>query len=218
MHEGSTRMHRRRTHTLLALATVLSTATVEAQQDAGVITDGPTRSAQSSPPTEPVTAVMEDVPGVAVSRGRAETIIDAPFERVAREMLNFGAYAEFMPHLGESRVVHRNRALTDVYLQAPLGRSLGVMWSLVRVRATRSRDRLELVGAAVDGNMDRFDTHAIIERREDGTTRFVFSLLALPRLPFPNSVFSRENRDVARTVAYNLRTRIASNPTVALAP
>ncbi|MEZ4409972.1 MAG: hypothetical protein R3A52_26370 [Polyangiales bacterium] len=216
----------------IALGAALAATPAWAQSDAGAagVTDASAASAAvesaaaasddagaQAAPAEPVTAVMEEVPGVAVRRGRAETVIAAPFERVAREMMNFAAYAEFMPHLRESRVVRRNRALTDVYMQVPLGRSLGVVWSLVQVRATRTRDRLELVGAAVEGNMDRFDTHVVVERMPDGATRFEFSLLALPRLPFPNSVFSRENRDAARTVAYNVRARLAQATTVASA-
>ena len=222
-------MHRRhRLSAALALGAALAATTpARAQSDAGAteVADAEasaavTEAADAGPPSapaEPVTVVMEEVPGLAVRRGRAETVIAAPFERVAREMLNFAAYAEFMPHLRESRVVRRNRALTDVYMQVPLGRSLGVVWSLVQVRATRTRDRLELVGAAVEGNMDRFDTHVVVERMPDGATRFEFSLLALPRLPFPNAVFSRENRDAARTVAYNVRSRLAQVAVVASA-
>jgi hypothetical protein len=58
--------------------------------------------------------------------------------------------------------------------------------------------------------MDRFETRSVIERipGPEARTRVVFEVLALPRLPFPSSVFTREMRDAARTVANNLRTRV----------
>lgn len=168
----------------------------------------------STAPTPPqdVVAAGEEVPGSSVRRGRSETIIEAPLDVVAREMTEFGRYTEFMPHVREARVVHRNRADTDVYLSVPLSPSLGVIWALVRVHAARAPGRVELTGQAVDGNMDRFETHTVLERVEGPVprTRVTFQILAVPRLPFPSSVFSREMVDAARTVANNLRARVAS--------
>lgn len=172
---------------------------------------------------EAVTVTDEEVEGTLVRMGRSETVIDAPMELVVRAMMDFTRYNEFMPHVRESRVVRRNRAATDVYMQVPLGGSLGVIWALLRLDAQRGRDRFALDGRAVDSNMDRFETHTVIERvaGDAQRTRVVFRVLALPRLPFPSSVFTREMRDAARTVAQNLRARIARQQalaTMALVP
>lgn len=167
-------------------------------------------NAPSAPQADVVTVTEVPVDGTLVRRGRSETIINAPMDVVARAMTDYSRYSEFMPHVRESRVVHRNRSATDVYVQVPLGGSLGVIWALLRVDARRQSDRLELVGQTVDSNMDRFETRSLIERLPgpEARTRLVFEVLALPRLPFPSSVFTREMRDAARTVAYNLRTRV----------
>lgn len=161
-------------------------------------------------PPEAVTVTELPVEGTLVRRGRSETVIHAPMDVVARAMTDYPRYSEFMPHVRESRVVRRNRGATDVYVQVPLGGSLGVIWCLLRIDAHRQADRLELVGQTVDSNMDRFETRSVIERipGPDVRTRVVFEVLALPRLPFPSSVFTREMRDAARTVANNLRTRV----------
>jgi len=175
--------------------------------DAAVTTDA---QASDARPAEVVAASSEEVPGIAARRGRAETIVDAPFEVVARALLDYAHYNTFMPHVTEARVVRRNRADTDVYMQVPLRGALGVMWSLVRVHAQRTPNRMELAGHAIDGNMERFESNTLIERLPGPTprTRLVFTLLALPRLPFPASVFTRENVNASRTVAGNLRAQI----------
>ena len=175
--------------------------------DAGAVDAGP-------PPT--VVATSEEVAGLSVRRGRSETVIDAPLEVVARAVTDFARYDTFMPHVRDVRVVRRNRADTDIYLQVPLRGSLGVVWALVRVNTRRAPGRLELEGHAIDGNMERFESTTTLERVPGATprTRMVFTLLALPRLPFPSSVFSREMVDASRTVANNLRARIAREMTV----
>jgi hypothetical protein len=163
-----------------------------------------------APQADAVTVTDVPVDGTLVRRGRSETVINAPMDVVIRAMTDYPRYSEFMPHVRESRVVRRNRSATDVYVQVPLGGSLGVIWALLRIDAHRQADRLELVGQTVDSNMDRFETRSTIERvpGAEARTRLVFEVLALPRLPFPSSVFTREMRDAARTVATNLRTRV----------
>ena len=65
-------------------------------------------------------------------------------------------------------------------------------------------------GPADDGNKERCESNPLIERLPGPAprTRLVFTLLALPRLPFPASVFTRENVNASRTVAGNLRAQI----------
>jgi len=187
--------------------TTAGDSAVAQTSDAAVAEPAP--AAAQAPPA--VVTSSEEVPGITVRRGRSETIIDAPFEVVARAITDFPTYDTFMPHVRDVRVVRRNRADTDVYMQVPLRGSLGVMWALVRVNVRRSPGRLELVGHAVDGNMDRFESTTTLERVPGPTprTRMNFTLLALPRLPFPSAVFSREMINAAGTVANNLRARIA---------
>ncbi len=170
------------------------------------------RETPDRPAAQPEAITVTEVPveGTLVRRGRSETLINAPMDVVVRAMTDYTRYSEFMPHVRESRVVRRNRGATDVYVQVPLGGSLGVIWALLRVDARRQADRVDLVGQTVDSNMDRFETRSVIERLPgpETRTRLVFEVLALPRLPFPSSVFTREMRDAARTVANNLRARV----------
>lgn len=117
--------------------------------------------------TDRIAVTDEAVSGMSVRRGTAETVINAPMEYVVRTMLDYPRYSEFMPHVHESRVVRRNRAQTDIYLQVPLTAALGVVWTLMRLTVTQTRDRVELVGQAMDGNTDHFDTRSVIERIPD---------------------------------------------------
>ena len=196
----------------LATLTALFVALPAFAQDRPAVTP-PTNTAPAptaAPAQEPVVVTEEETPGTSVRAGRSVTVIHAPMEQVVRAMTDFTHYNEFMPHVRESRVIRRNRGATDVYLQVPLGNAVGVIWALLRINAQRTPDRLELVGQAVDSNMDRCETHTIIERipGDAPATRLTFRVLALPRLPFPSSVFTREMRDAARTVATNVRGRV----------
>ncbi len=171
-----------------------------------------TPPAAPAPAPSPAEIAVSDEPadGTLVRMGRSDVVIRAPFDLVVRQMTDFAHYNEFMPHVRESRVVRRNRGATDVYMQVPLGGSLGVIWALLRLDARRAPGRFTLDGQAVDSNMDRFETHTVIERVADdpGATRLTFRMLALPRLPFPSSVFTREMRGATRTIADNLRARV----------
>jgi len=169
-----------------------------------------TPSAVPARRVEDVAVSDEPAAGTLVRMGRSEVLIRAPMELVVRQMTDFAHYNEFLPHVRESRVVRRNRGATDVYLQVPLGGSLGVIWALLRLDSRRTPDRFVLDGQAVDSNMDRFETHTVIERvsGDPATTRLTFRMLALPRLPFPSSVFTREMRDATRTITQNLRARV----------
>jgi hypothetical protein len=195
---------------------VILSASVHAQtvnsQVVPVVASVTTVPTSTPSPSETVAVSDVSAEGTLVRMGRSETVIDAPMEMVVRAMTDFTSYSEFMPHVRESRIVRRNRGATDVYVQVPLGGSLGVIWALLRIDTQRQPNRVELRGHSVDSNMDRFDTHAVIERIEGSTprTRLVFEVLALPRLPFPSSVFTREMRDAARTVSNNLRARVAT--------
>lgn len=162
-----------------------------------------------APPAE-VQVSDEAADGTLVRMGRSDVVIRAPFDLVVRQMTDYGRYHEFMPRVRESRVVRRTRGATDVYMQVPLGGSLGVIWALLRLDARRTPDRFTLDGQAVDSNMDRFETHTVIERiaGDPTVTRLTFRMLALPRLPFPSSVFTREMRGATRTIADNLRARV----------
>jgi hypothetical protein len=159
---------------------------------------------------EDVAVSDEPADGTLVRMGRSELVIRAPMELVVRQMTDYAHYHEFMPHVRESRVVRRNRGATDVYMQVPLGGSLGVIWALLRLDSRRTPERFTLDGQAVDSNMDRFETHTVIERvpGDPSATRLTFRMLALPRLPFPSSVFTREMRDATRTITQNLRARV----------
>jgi hypothetical protein len=175
-----------------------------------------TAPAAAAPPVaaarrvEDVAVSDEPADGTLVRMGRSEVVIRAPMELVVRQMTDFAHYNEFLPHVRESRVVRRNRGATDVYMQVPLGGSLGVIWALLRLDSRRTPDRFVLDGQAVDSNMDRFETHTVIERvaGDPAATRLTFRMLALPRLPFPSSVFTREMRDATRTITQNLRARV----------
>lgn len=158
----------------------------------------------------PIEVVSEAVEGLDVQRARAVSVLRVSLEDAARAVTDFGRYAEFLPHVRESRVVRRNRALTDVYLQVPINQSFGVVWSLVRMNAQRSRDQMVLTGEAVDGNMDRFEMRCVLRRMPgaEPSTQMEFSLLALPRLPLPASVFTREMATNARRVVDTMRSRV----------
>lgn len=186
----------------------------------------PAAAAQTDPPSPPAArAVDEGIPaegeirigdevaeGTTVRRAISRFVVVAPVASVASVMTDFGRYTEILPRLTESRIVRRTRAGTEVYLQVSLSPSPGFLWSRMRLQVRRGAERVEIVGASLEGNLDRFDFVTRLETVPGDPTRTLVTcrMLTIPQLPFPSSVFTRENRDALGTFANHLRARVAS--------
>jgi hypothetical protein len=186
----------------------------------------PTASAQDAgaPPALPegpeIQLSDEPAEGTTVRRGVSRFVVRAPMATVVRELTDFGRYTEVIPRVTESRVVRRTRAGTEVYLQVSLGANLGVLWSRVRLQVQRAPARVVIDGVSLEGNVDRFELNTRIEPVPGDAERTLVEcrMLSVPQLPFPSSVFTRENRDALSTMANRFRARVEAPPAAPVAP
>lgn len=162
----------------------------------------------------------EAAEGTNVRRGVARYLVAAPMADVVRAFTDYPHYTELLPHVTTSRVVRRTRAGTEVYLQVDLGGNLGALWSRVRVSVQRAPQRVTVAGAGLEGNLDRFEFAARIEPSagDPSHTLVECRMLSIPQLPFPSTVFSRENRQALATMANTLRNRMAALTPAPVAP
>jgi ribosome-associated toxin RatA of RatAB toxin-antitoxin module len=162
-----------------------------------------------------VTTVTD--PGTSVRWGRAETVIDMPFDRTMRLIQDYGRYQDWMPHFRQSRVLSRRGANALVYMQASVIRNTTTLWAQLRIFARRPRAGTHVVEARMtEGNMERFQAKWELTPIEGGTRTLVsFQILVDPGLPLPNSVFSEENRKAARRTVNALRRRLTTQTRVA---
>jgi len=125
------------------------------------------------------------VVGTTLRVVEAVTVVRAPFASVAREVLDYARYPDFMRRFRSARVVRRERAHTDVYFQLELPRAMGVVWFLHRMTVIRrGADALEIRGEALSGNLGSVETRVIVERGTAAdATRLSFSLFGAPVLP-----------------------------------
>ncbi len=150
------------------------------------------------------------VEGTNVRRMQSDTVIRAPFDVVAQQVLDYARYPDFLRRVRTARVVRRDRAQTDVYFQLDLPRAMGTIWFLHRMTVVRvGADRMEIRGAAQAGNVGRVETRVTIERVV-GTrsTRFSFALFGLPVVPAMPDTVNGTLRDAVRAAAVLLQQRV----------
>lgn len=158
----------------------------------------------------PVVVTDEPVPDTSIRRARAETVLQAPMALVARRMLEYERYPDFMPRFRACRLLSRRGDGAMVYVELDLPRALGTRWFLEALTVVRARDRVEVRGVAVDGNIGHVETLAVLERvpGDPGRTRFAFSIYGVPAFSLPGSVVNPELREAALAVAEALRDRV----------
>jgi ribosome-associated toxin RatA of RatAB toxin-antitoxin module len=192
---------------LCALSAQPGITRAEGQQNLGSAGDG----------KEPEIKVSEvPQPGRSVKAGRAEGIVDAPYDAVRSVVEDYANYDKFMPHFRASRVLSRRGASALVYMQASLAKDTVTLWAQLKIgeRPSIGKTRI-LEGKMVQGNMD-----AMLARWEmtpvDGQhTLVAFQLLMDPKLPLPAGYVSGENVKASQKTIRALRKvvaeRIAAN-------
>lgn len=152
------------------------------------------------------------VPETPVRRAEATLVVPCAFPIVAARMRDFTRYPDFLRRLRGARVIHRNRAETDVYFQVELPRALGVYWFLQHMTVVASTpERLEITGLSTDGNVGHIETRVRAERVRGAVpaTRLRFSLLGVPVFPALPSTVTAYLRDAVRGATLGLRDACA---------
>jgi ribosome-associated toxin RatA of RatAB toxin-antitoxin module len=184
---------------IAVLLTVLGASTAAAQDNAASI---------ASRIGNRVSVRAVDSDG-SVGYGESTAVVDAPIDDVMAVVLDYGNYAEFMPHFTQSRVLSARGSSAMVYMQASAFHDTITLWANMRLRKRPNRGDTQVVeGSMTRGNLDTFTATWEVTPIDDGRTLVRFRLLIDPDMPFPSGVITDENVRNARRVMTNFRARV----------
>ncbi len=145
----------------------------------------------------------------SVGYGMSTAVVDAPIDEVMAVVLDYGNYAEFMPHFTQSRVLSERGESAMVYMQASAFHDTITLWANMRLRKRPNRGRTQIVeGSMTRGNLDTFTARWEVTPIDDDRTLVQFRLLIDPDMPFPSGVITDENVRNARRVVTAFRERV----------
>ena len=154
--------------------------------------------------------------------GHAETLVDAPADKVRDTAVQYGKYKDFHRKFATARVIGKDGDNTDVFMK--LAVKIGFFkidqWEVMRFGPPRPLPGGAFVveGRGVRGNMK--DGHMIITMRPIDAKHSLLKvdLLLVPSLPAPQSMIDEELRDAALDFANGLKDTAQgwSGPVVSL--
>jgi len=145
-----------------------------------------------------------------VGAGMSTAVVEAPIDDVMEVVLDYGNYAEFMPHFTQSRVLSARGSSAMVYMQASAFHDTITLWANMSLRERPSRGTTKIVeGRMTSGNLETFIARWEVTPIDDGRTLVQFRLLIDPDLPFPSGVVTDENVRNARRVLTAFRGRVS---------
>jgi ribosome-associated toxin RatA of RatAB toxin-antitoxin module len=148
----------------------------------------------------------------SVGYGESTAVVDAPIDDVMAVVLDYGNYAEFMPHFTQSRVLSARGSSAMVYMQASAFHDTITLWANMRLRKRPNRGDTQIVeGSMTRGNLDTFTATWEVTPLDEGRTLVRFRLLIDPDMPFPSGVITDENVRNARRVMTNFRARVTGS-------
>jgi len=161
-----------------------------------------------------VRARREPASGSDVDWGRAVGVVNAPIERVAAAVRDYGSYRHFLPFFTQSRVVSRRGSRALVYMEASVFHGTVTLWANMRMGDRPPQgDTLIVEGRMADGNMAAFRARWEITPLDDGRRSLVvLKVLIDPDLPLPDSICSNENVSTAHRTIRALRRFLGVTP------
>jgi hypothetical protein len=153
--------------------------------------------------------------------GHAETLVDAPAERVAKTATEFGQYRNLHRKFSTARVIAKEGDQTDVYMRYPvqLGPVTIELYEVMRFGPVRAAGGTKIIEArGVKGDMKRGHTVITVKPVDAKHSLLQVDILLVPTLPAPQSYVDEELRDGAEDFVTGLRDRaqVAPGPVVSL--
>ncbi|MDB4945013.1 MAG: hypothetical protein JWP97_4547 [Labilithrix sp.] len=158
----------------------------------------------------------QSVGGSKERYGHAETLVDAPAEKVAKTATEFGKYRELHRKFAGARVIAKEGDKTDVYMKYPvtIGPMTIEMYEVMRFDADRATPAGTHVIEAhgIKGDMKRGHTLITIKPVDARHSLVEVDVLLVPTLPAPQSYVDEELRDGAYDFVSGLRDRAQTAP------
>jgi ribosome-associated toxin RatA of RatAB toxin-antitoxin module len=134
------------------------------------------------------------VSGYSIRAGGGMTAVSAPIAIVRQTVTDFGHYSEFMPRFQKSRIVGKNGATTDVYLQVAILHGAANVWAVTRFGPPTPDGAGEKIEGKLEGqgNVDELRAVWRLFAVDADHTIVKLELLIVPKLPVPGSLVTPE--------------------------
>lgn len=142
--------------------------------------------------------------------GHAETLVDAPADKVAKTAIDFGHYRDLHHKFKTARIVAKEGDQTDVYMRYPvtIGPMTIELWEVMRFAPDRTNGGTHVIeGRGIKGDMKRGHTVITIKPVDAKHSLLAVDILLVPTLPAPQSYVDEELRDGAQDFANGVRDR-----------
>jgi len=142
--------------------------------------------------------------------GHAETLVDAPADKVAKAAVDFGRYKDLHRKFKTARVIGKEGNDIDVYMRYPvqIGMLTIEMYEIMRFAPDREANGTHVIEArGVKGDMKRGHTVITVKPVDATHSVLVVDILLVPKLPAPQSYVDEELRDGAFDFVTGLRDR-----------
>jgi hypothetical protein len=122
-------------------------------------------------------------------------VVNAPIDKARKEILDYGSYAEFMPHYAGSRVLGpKGDGGREVYMQWKALGGAVKLWARFDMLPKKEADGREAYESTfVDGNVETAFAAWRLESVAPDQTRIELEIFLKPKLPLPPSLLNHEN-------------------------
>jgi len=140
-------------------------------------------------------AVTVPIEGSELLRGRAKVKVKAPLSKVREAVLDFGHYAEFMPHYKNCKVLGRtSTGARDLYMEIEALNGVMTMWAEVELPKPVMVDGVETHETSfIKGNVKDFKAIWRLHKLDAETTELELEVFLEPGLPMPTALLNNEN-------------------------
>ncbi len=140
-------------------------------------------------------AVPIPVAGTDFVHGRATVKVTAPIEKVRESVLDFGHYAEFMPHYRSAKVLGRTKTgARDVYMEIEALYGAVKMWVEIEFPRPTIVDGVETHESHfIKGNVKDFKAIWRLRTLDEATTELSLEVFLQPSIPMPANLMNGEN-------------------------
>lgn len=153
--------------------------------------------------------------GTSDRYGHAEALVDAPAEKVAKVVTDFGRYKELHRKFATARVVGKEGDATDVYMRYPvhIGRFTVEFHEVMRFASPRQESGAQIVeGRGVQGDMKQGHTRITVKPIDDKHALLTVDVLLVPKIPAPQVLIDEELRDGAEDYVNGIKDRAQGRP------
>lgn len=152
-------------------------------------------SSTAEAPSDRPTPVAVPIEGTELVRGRSTVTVKASLEKTREAVLDFGHYADFMPHYRNAKILGRtDTGARDVYMEVEALYGAVKFWAEVELPKATTVDGVETWETRfIKGNVKDFKAIWRLKKLDAQSTELSLEVFLSPNLPMPVHLMNDEN-------------------------